>query len=120
MAVMQAVIVPAALKGQNRVQHQSELADAAVGDRALGPERAMHRIVSDDEQTGLQQGPSNHSKTHQEEGELAEAGGKQDRPASQPPENDSGGKPKAAPGGRHQRANFSNSAAEASRSMATK
>jgi hypothetical protein len=120
MAVVQAMVALATAVGQGRIQQKNRLADAAIGLWPIRPEAAVHGVVGHDEQPRLKQGAAQHPDDHKDGRELEEGGGEQDSPAPQPTQDKSGGEREASPGGRRQRANFSSSAAEASRSMATK
>ena len=80
----------------------------------------MHGVVGHDKKSGLEQGAHQNRQSDQAKGQIGKCGGEQDHQAPQPTQNDPSSQEQATPGGCRQRANLSSSAAEASRSIATK
>ncbi len=67
MAVMQTMLTAAAPIGQGPVGGQYEGTEEIVQSLAVRHQQAMHGVVADDEQTGLQQGAQGHPKQHQQQ-----------------------------------------------------
>ena len=129
--VVAQVVAPAPLPGQPGIEHQGQVAEPVVPAPGAGQQRTVHGVMGDDEQPRLQEGPQQHRQGQQQRRRGAIAG-KQHGGAERPTAHDRQRKPQSPQGelghqslsrlaeASNQRANLSSSAAEASRSMATK
>ncbi len=118
--VVTLVMAPATPVRQPRIKSQSRGRQTVVPMAGSRHQKAMHAVMADDEQTGLQQGAQSGCQQYGWPGLIPEIQGQQGDQQKQPGQRDGRGPEKTPAGYRDQRANLSRSAGEASRSMATK
>ena len=85
VAVLVALMLPATeAEGQPRIKGEGNSADGIVATGAPRPQHAMHGIVSDDEQAGLQLSTQQHQQQCSPPGLPLDAGAEQNGQGEQP------------------------------------
>ena len=125
------VIEAATAPGQQGVEGQNQLAQPIIGPGLSRQQGAVHGVVADDEQAALHQSAQQHRQHQGRRRPGLQVTGQKPNKRGGPHEEDRQGEGQAKtgaqercgqglPGSHHQRRNWSSSAGDANRSMATK